>query len=92
MRENARNVHDADERAKAAPGCPFTTSADTVELVVNDLVRALWRQLVHPGWVDRPADVAVIVLGTARGQGSEGALQAVLDKRDGRCVKRVLTG
>jgi hypothetical protein len=52
MRENARNVHDADERAKAAPGCPFTTSADTVELVVNDLVRALWRPADSP-WMDR---------------------------------------
>ena len=36
MRENARNVRDADERAEAAPGCPFTTSVDTVELAVND--------------------------------------------------------
>jgi uncharacterized membrane protein len=40
MREKARNVHDADERAKAAPGCPFT-SADTVELAVNDPVRCI---------------------------------------------------
>jgi hypothetical protein len=33
-------------RAKAAPGCPFTTSVDTAELAVNDprrcIVEASW--------------------------------------------------
>jgi hypothetical protein len=46
MRGNARNVHDADEWAKAGPGCPFTTSVDTMELAVNDpgrcIVEADW--------------------------------------------------
>jgi hypothetical protein len=34
------------------PDCPFTTSADTVELDVNDLVRALWRPTGSP-WMGR---------------------------------------
>jgi hypothetical protein len=36
----------ADERAKAAPGCPFTTSVDTAKLAANDpdrcIVEARW--------------------------------------------------
>jgi hypothetical protein len=49
MRGNARNVHDAGEWAKAGPGCPFTTSVDTMELAVNDpgrcVVEANWLTL-----------------------------------------------
>jgi hypothetical protein len=41
-------------RAKAGPGCPFTTSADTVELAVNDPVRCI----VEASWfsLDGPVD------------------------------------
>jgi hypothetical protein len=52
MRENVRNMHDADERAEAGPGCPFTTSVDTTEVAVNDpgrcIVEASWFTLDGP--------------------------------------------
>ncbi len=52
------------ERAKAAPGCPFTTSAGTAELPSTIRVSASWRPpLVRPGWAGRPADVALTVRG-----------------------------
>src|SRR5712691_3435636 len=87
------HLHNADERAKAAPGCPFTASVDTAELAVNDpdrcIVEARWFTL---GESDRPADVAVTVRGCRAWTGLRRALQAGLDERDGRFVVCVLAG
>jgi hypothetical protein len=70
MRENARNMHGADEQAKAVPDCPFSTRVGTAELAVNDRGRCIVEARSFTLDGRSTCDVAVIVLGAAPAQRS----------------------